>query len=110
MEPHTSSFVKLLLQSLDEGLARVLGEDTAKAMKFYIDPSIAAGNPDLFMTSVHKIFGKGARTIESRILHSLYSRVGLRLNEEGDRAFWEYVEEAKRAYIQKIVAQQPLVS
>ena len=99
-------FPKLVLQSVDEGLAKVMGEDTAKAVKFYVDPSIAAKDPDRFITSIRKMFGKGTQTIEMRILDSLYSKVGLKLTNLEDSDFAQYVEEAKRQYVHRILAEE----
>lgn len=58
---------QIVLEAVQEGLASVLGENTSKAVNFYVDPTLAMNKPEAYMRGLRKIFGDGAKLLEERI-------------------------------------------
>lgn len=84
-----------LLKAVDEGLREVLGESGAKAVKFYVEPSIATTNIAQYTKSLRKLFAAGAETLERRIAAKLYESVGLQFVEKAGYDLAQYVKEAQ---------------
>ena len=84
-----------LLKAIDEGLREVLGESGAKAVKFYVEPSIAITNIAQYVKSLRKIFVAGEEMLERKIADKLYESVGLQFVEKAGYDLAQYVKEAQ---------------
>ncbi len=76
-------FNKILLESIDETLS-ILGESTKKTLLHFLKQKYRIGekeipeNPRVFISGIREIFGEAGSTfLESRIIGSLYERLGL---------------------------------
>ena len=96
-----SQFYKLpisgapLVRAINEGLDESLGEGAARALKFYVEPSIAARNIAEFTNSLRKILTVGEDLIEKKIAAKLYENVGLQFVEKPGYDLAKYVQEAQ---------------
>jgi len=83
----TSNFGDLLLESIDEALADLLGRKARESIYDYmtrersISRSEIVAHLDQLSSLLGSIFGKGSKTIEKSIVRKLYSKLG-----------WEFVE------------------
>lgn len=68
---------QLLFEAIHEGLAATLGENTSKAVNFYVDPSIAVQNPEAYARGLRKMFRQGAKLLEERIAERLCEKAGV---------------------------------
>jgi len=100
---HDSSFGKLLVQAVDEGLS-ALGESERQSVyacletTFGIRRNDIPGRVDEFSDVLHKIFGDSAKLLEIQIMKNLYMKVGEiaeYFQEKEDITFTEYVAAAE---------------
>jgi len=100
---HDSSFGKLLVHAVDEGLS-ALGESGRQVVyacletNFGIRRNDIPGRVDEFSAALHKIFGDSAKLLEIRIMKNLYMKVGdiaEYFQEKEDITFTEYVAAAE---------------
>ena len=75
MTADNKEFDRLLMDSVDEALAKVFGENTAKSVVFYIDTNLAPADPSNYARSLEKLFGPGANVILEAIMNTLSKRV-----------------------------------
>jgi hypothetical protein len=97
MQPN---FDQLLIESIQQGLKKVLGEENAKCVTFYIDPHIAVANPDNYARSILKLLGTGTKVLLDEILDNLYQKTGAKRNDDGS-SFGDIVNNARHAYLQR---------
>lgn len=76
MSQTKEQFNDLLVESIAEGLTRVLGIEGAKSVTFYIDPHIAIADPDIYASSVTKLLGVGTEALFDAILENLHRNTG----------------------------------
>ena len=90
-------FYAALTKAVREGLAQVLGPETARAVDFYIDPSIAVRDIGQYTNMLEKIFGEGSRILETEIAERLFVNLNLMFVKKNGYRLSSYVEEAKRS-------------
>ena len=88
-------FYAALTKAVREGLAQVLGPETARAVDFYIDPSIAVRDISKYTNMLEKIFGEGSRILETKIAERLFVTLNLPFVKKDGYRLTSYVEEAK---------------
>jgi|SRR5271155_398704 hypothetical protein len=93
------NFDTLLIQSIEDGLVKVLGDESAKCVTFYIDPHIAATNPDNYAKSILKLFGVGSKVMFDAILDDLNEKTGTTRSEA--TSFGGAVTDARRSFQQR---------
>jgi hypothetical protein len=93
----TKSFPDVLRRSIREGIAATVGRDTATAVEFYVDSSLAVKDISAYTTALQKLFAAGSKTIEERCAKALYSNLGLEFKVVEGNRLDDYVEAAKSA-------------
>jgi len=71
------SFPDVLRRSIQEGIVRTVGRDTAVAVEFYVDSSLAVKDIRAYTAALQKMFAEGSKTIEERCARALYSNLGI---------------------------------
>jgi len=91
-------FKDLLVESITESLATILGVENAKAVTFYIDPHIAVADPQIYALSVTTLLGADADTqnLFAAMLADLRLRTGTPISDTKD--FAEGVAEVRRRF------------
>lgn len=98
------SFDEVFLEALDEGLEGILGRSPKQAILYHLEHSFSIKKaeiperPDVFHTSLEKIFGPGALLIEECILRILFSRLNTSYEKRSNCGFADYVEQARTEY------------
>ena len=88
-------FYAALTKAVREGLAQVLGSETARAVDFYIDPSIAVRDIKKYTNMLEKIFGEGSKFLEIKIAERLFVNLNLTFVKKDGYRLPSYVEDAK---------------
>ena len=88
-------FYAALTKAVREGLAQVLGSETARAVDFYIDPSIAVRDIGKYTNMLEKVFGEGSKILETKIAERLFANLNLTFVKKDGYRLPNYVEEAK---------------
>lgn len=108
-------FDELLLEAVDEGLASI-GESSRQAIFFYLETVFKIKRHEIpykiedFAAAIEKIFGLGANCLKLLIMKHLYEKVGraVKLHEPKDFTFTAYVAAAKRSFLEKKKAEEPV--
>ena len=91
------SFQLVFHEAVTEGLTEVLGSSGARATFFHLRLNVSAD-----ANGVHegllRMFGDGARCLESSILRNLYARIGSTFSSEESKTFAGHVSAAKRLH------------
>ena len=103
MEP-SLEFENILKDSVDKGLS-ILGESPKQAVYSYLEKECnlpkekIASNPDLLVPAIERIFGSGAKLLETQILKTLYEKVGLNFepNEQPRIALTSSLDKVRKA-------------
>jgi hypothetical protein len=98
-EKPSEAFNSVLKRSIQEGIASVVGHQTAVAVEFYLDPSIAAKNIIQYTASLKKMFTLGSKLIEERCAQALYHNMGLSFDKHENYDLSKYVEDAKKKWL-----------
>jgi len=98
-EKSGETFNSVLKRSVQEGVASVVGRETAIAVEFYLDPSIASKDIARYTLSLEKMFTLGAKVIEERCAQALYHNMGLNFQKRDNYKLTNYVEEAKKKWL-----------
>lgn len=101
-------FEKILLEAVDEGLSS-LGRSSRRAIYFHLEKSFNVKKQEIpfkievFADAIEKIFGGGANSLEIVIMKRLHKKTEevCELHESTDLEFTEYVNTAKRAFLEK---------
>jgi len=98
------SFDDLLLETMDDVLKQVFGEEPAKVILKHIKKrySLEEEIPervDVFSDALCKILGSGSVLIENLILKSLYSKLELKFEEKEGYEFSDYIKELNRSAV-----------
>ncbi len=96
-------FEELLLDALDQGLS-VLGESSKRSIYFHLEKSYGIKRKDIpqkteeFASAVEKIFGPGAKYIETLVSKGLREKAGLNIQEDAIKnlSFVETVAAVKK--------------
>ncbi|NIR88103.1 hypothetical protein GWO13_11400 [Candidatus Bathyarchaeota archaeon] len=102
-----SSFEKLLLEAIDEGLSS-LGDSSKQSVYFHLEKTFNINKQNIphkieeFADALEKIFGVGAKVLEIVIMRQLYEKVGgvVEYGQE-DLVFTEYVAAMKQSFLKK---------
>jgi hypothetical protein len=105
----STAFDKLLLRAIDEAL-NSLGKSVRQSIyfhmknKFSINRNEIPENLQKFQEGLEKIFGTGARFIESLIIKNLHTRIGrpLVMEKSEQLEFIEYVGTTKQNYLRNV--------
>jgi len=90
---------QVLLEALDQGLL-TLGESGMKAIYFHIQNVTSVKREDIpdnleaLQKGLEKIFGEGAKVIETAIVRSLCQKLGIRYKEGKNESFVEKINAA----------------
>jgi hypothetical protein len=98
-ERPAESFNSVLKRSVQEGIASVVGRQTAVAVEFYLDPSIASKDIATYTNSMEKMFSVGAKLMEERCAQALYHNMGLSFEKRDGYNLNRYVEDAKKKWL-----------
>lgn len=90
-------FYAALTKAIREGLSEILGADTARAVDFYIDPSIAVRDIKQYTNMLEKIFADGSKILEVKIAERLFANLHMQFEKKDNYRLPDYVEEAKRS-------------
>jgi len=93
------TFNSVLKRSVQEGIASVVGRETAIAVEFYLDPSLASKDIAMYTLSLEKMFMLGAKLIEERCAQALYHNMGLHFQKRDDYKLSNYVDDAKKKWL-----------
>lgn len=99
-------FEGLMVIAIDEGLKSIVGEASTKVIYYQLEKIFQIGMNELIKNSekltegLEKIFGYGARILETAILQKLYEKLNLNFKEKESCKFKDYIEEAKKYYQQ----------
>ncbi len=91
------SFPDILRRSIQEGIVRTVGRDTAVAVEFYVDSSLAVKDIVAYTSALQKMFADGSKTIEERCARALYSNLGLEFKVVSGFRLDDYVAAARKA-------------
>ena len=89
------SFPDVLRRSIQEGIAAIVGRDTAIAVEFYLDSSLAVKDIAAYTAALQRLFAAGAKTIEERCALTFYSNLGLQFKVVEGFGLDDYVEAAR---------------
>lgn len=99
--PNKKDFDRLLLESIDSGLADLLGIEVREVAYKSLAKHLALARNEIpgrtgdFGTCLVQLFGVGGKTIGRVIAKRLYSRLGLNFLEKQGYQFHDYIEEAR---------------
>jgi len=93
-EKPSETFNSVLKRSIQEGIASVVGRETAVSVEFYLDPSIATKDIVRYTASLEKMFKLGSKLIEERCAEILYHNMGIPFEKRDDYNLSSYVEQA----------------
>jgi hypothetical protein len=86
----------LLSRSIRQGIASVIGKETAASVEFYLDTSLAVKDIVAYTAALERIFTVGSELIEERCARALYSNLGYEFRLRDGFKLSDYVEEAKK--------------
>lgn len=95
------SFDDLLLETIDEVLKEVFGDESAKIILQHVKKSGSLKweeNPksaEVFVDALRKILGAGSVPVENLILKSLYSKLELKFEKKEGYRFPDYAKELR---------------
>jgi hypothetical protein len=95
------SFPDVLRRSIREGIAAIVGRDTAIAVEFYVDSSLAVKDISAYTAALQRLFAAGSKTIEERCAKALYSNLGLEFKVVEGFRLDDYVKAARTASTKK---------
>jgi hypothetical protein len=99
LEKPSESFNSELKRSIQEGIASVVGHQTAIAVEFYLDPAIASKDIVRYTAMLEKMFMAGSKLIEERCAEALYHNMGLSFDKRANYNLSNYVEDAKKKWL-----------
>ena len=108
----SAAFDKFLLRVIDEAL-NSLGKSVRQSIYFHIKNKFSINRNEIpenlqeFQEGLEKIFGTGARFIESLIIKNLHAKIGrpLVIGKREQLKFIEYVGAAKQSYLGNVTTQ-----
>jgi hypothetical protein len=95
----SETFNTMLKRSIQEGIASVVGHQTAVSVEFYLDPTVASKDIEQYTTSLEKMFTLGAKLIEERCAQVLYHNMGLTFEKHDNYDLNKYVADAKKKWL-----------
>ena len=112
MTTKSTVFDKLLLCAIDEAL-NSLGKSVRQSIYFHMENKFSINRNEIpknlqeFQEGLEKIFGTGARFIESLIIKNLHIRIGrpLLMEKNEQLELLEYVGATKQNYLRNVTKQ-----
>jgi ribosomal protein L16 Arg81 hydroxylase len=92
-------FEELLRKAIWASLEEIFGENTARAVAYYVDPRIATSNTSLYSDTLRKIFQEGSKILEERCAEKLYVGLGLEFQKREGWTLVNYIEDAKQKFV-----------
>lgn len=92
------SFPDILRRSVKEGVAATVGRETAAAVEFYVDSSLAVKDIAAYTAALQRMFAAGSKVIEERCALALYSNLGFEFKAVSGFDLDDYVEEAWKSW------------
>ncbi len=86
----------MLRRSIREGIAATVGRETARAVEFSVDSSLATRDIAAYTEALKKLFAAGSKVIEERCAQTLYSNLGLEFKVVSGFDLDDYVEAARK--------------
>jgi len=102
---NVKEFEKILLETIDESMVQVFGNTSTGVIYDFIKGNHGLRKEDIpesleiFSSSLEKMFGFGALLLEKLILKKLYTKLGLRYEENEGYKFLDYIKELKSQII-----------
>jgi limonene-1,2-epoxide hydrolase len=93
-------FPDVLRRSIQEGITRTVGRETAMAVEFYVDSSLAVKDIAAYTVALQRMFRAGSKILEERCARTLYANLGLEFKVVAGYELDDYVE-AARATVRK---------
>ena len=93
-----SGFEGTLVKSITQGLTETLGEETARIINFFLDPSVASKEPTRYTTLLEKMLSDEPvleKLIEERIGEKLCSYASIPFEKGNGNRLWHYIQAAK---------------
>lgn len=100
-DENSRKFADVLQRSIREGIAATVGRETAFAVEFYVDSSLAVKDIAAYTATLERMFAAGSKVIEERCARALYLNLGLEFKAVGGSGLDDYVEAARRAAAQR---------
>jgi hypothetical protein len=91
------SFPYTLRRSIQEGIIATVGRDTAIAVEFYVDSSLALKDVAAYTAALRRVFAAGSKVIEERCARALYSNLKLEFRVVSGFGLDDYVKAARTA-------------
>lgn len=76
-----------------------MGSETATAVDFYLDPTLATKDIAAYTAAIEKMFSVGSKLIEERCAQALFFNLSLRFQPVENFKLSDYVEDAKRKWL-----------
>ncbi|SRR6266849_5967130 len=88
-------FDELLDETVANTLGQVLGNEPANALMFHMGAKASASGAKAFSGALERVTGSGSVIVEKLIIKSLYSRLGMKLDD--DREVFSFENSILRA-------------
>ena len=102
MQEEQDQLRQALIEVVDQGLL-TLGESGRKAIYFHLQNITSVKREDIpdnleaLQKGLEKIFGAGAKMIETSIVRSLYQKLGIQYKEDKNKSFVDTIKDALKA-------------
>jgi hypothetical protein len=98
-EKGSGSFNAVVRKSIQEGIASVVGRQTAVAVEFYLDPEMAVKDISAYTVALEGMFKLGAKLIEDRCAIALYTNMGITFQKHENYKLNDYVQAARKKWL-----------
>lgn len=75
-------FGQLLDETVENTLGQVLGNEPANALMYHMGAKASASGARVFSGALQRVTGSGSVIVEKLIIKALYSRLGMKLEED----------------------------
>jgi len=96
---YTGRFEEILREAVEEALREALGLSEARALKFYVDPSVIMENPAESYKVLERLFGAKAKLIAESVRRRLCEL--LRIENLPTTGFEETINAARYLYLRR---------
>ena len=101
LHPAPDAFNELLVQSVNETIAGILGKTVSSAFTNYMHSSYGLeigeipSRPEILFRALHDSFGEGGDRLGKYIVRKLYQKAGVEFLENDGHSLTEYVQALK---------------
>jgi hypothetical protein len=99
IDQESQGFNSLLRKSIKQGIASVVGTQTAVAVEFYLDSNLGSKDIVAYTQALENMFGAGSKLIEQRCAQALYSNLGIAFEKRENYKLSDYTVEAKKKWL-----------